>query len=74
MYGSRLISGRGPPGDAGGVCFSPVESQVPLDGKAGGTPVDVNDFAHSRKQLLLNSPDTYLARRGRVHLTQCNRR
>ena len=42
--------------------FSPVESQVPLDGKAGGTPVDVNDFAHSKKLLLLNSPDEYVTR------------
>jgi enterochelin esterase-like enzyme len=42
--------------------FSPVESQVPLDGKAGGTPVDVNDFARSRKLLLLNSPDAYITR------------
>jgi enterochelin esterase-like enzyme len=42
--------------------FSPVESQVPLDGKAGGTPVDVNDFAHSKKLLLLNSPDEYITR------------
>jgi enterochelin esterase-like enzyme len=42
--------------------FSPVESQVPLDGKAGGAPVDVNDFAHSKKLLLLNSPDEYITR------------
>jgi S-formylglutathione hydrolase FrmB len=42
--------------------FSPVQSQVPLDGKAGGTPVDVNDFAHSKKLLLLNSPDEYVTR------------
>jgi enterochelin esterase-like enzyme len=42
--------------------FSPVESQVPLDGKAGGTPVDVNDFAHSKRLLLINSPDEYITR------------
>jgi enterochelin esterase-like enzyme len=42
--------------------FSPIESQVPLDGKAGGTPVDVNDFAHSKKLLLINSPDEYITR------------
>ena len=42
--------------------FSPVASQVPLDGKAGGAPVDVNDFAHSKKLLLLNSPDEYITR------------
>jgi enterochelin esterase-like enzyme len=51
-------------GYAGSVSgyFSPVESQVPLDGKAGGTPVDVNDFAHSKKLLLINSPDEYVTR------------
>ena len=42
--------------------FAPVESQVPLDGKAGGAPVDVYDFAHSKKLLLLNSPDEYITR------------
>jgi enterochelin esterase-like enzyme len=42
--------------------FSPVESQVPLGGKAGGTPVDVKDFAHIKKLLLLNSPDEYITR------------
>jgi enterochelin esterase-like enzyme len=42
--------------------FSPVASQVPLDGKAGGAPVDVNDFAHSKKLLVLNSPDEYITR------------
>ena len=35
---------------------------MPLDGKAGGTPVDVNDFAHSKKLLLINSPDEYITR------------
>ena len=42
--------------------FSPIESQVPLGGKPGGTPVDVNDFVHSKKLLLLNSPDEYITR------------
>ncbi len=42
--------------------FAPVESQVPLGGKAGGTPVDVNDFARSKKLLLINSPDEYITR------------
>jgi enterochelin esterase-like enzyme len=42
--------------------FSPVESQVPFGGKAGGTPVDVNDFAHSKRLLLVNSPDEYITR------------
>ena len=35
---------------------------MPLGGKAGGTPVDVNDFAHNKKLLLLNSPDEYITR------------
>jgi enterochelin esterase-like enzyme len=42
--------------------FAPIESQVPLGGKAGGTPVDVNDFAHSKRLLLINSPDEYITR------------
>jgi enterochelin esterase-like enzyme len=42
--------------------FSPVESQVPLGGKAGATPVDVNDFAHSQRLLQVNSPDEYITR------------
>ncbi len=42
--------------------FAPIESQVPLGGKAGGTPVDVNDFARSKKLLLINSPDEYITR------------
>jgi enterochelin esterase-like enzyme len=42
--------------------FSPIKSQVPLGGQAGGTPVDVNDFAHSKRLLLINSPDEYIAR------------
>jgi enterochelin esterase-like enzyme len=40
--------------------FSPIESQVPAHGTAGGSPIDVNDFAHSKKLLLLNSPDEYI--------------
>ena len=35
---------------------------MPLGGKAGGTPVDVNDFARSKKLLLINSPDEYITR------------
>jgi S-formylglutathione hydrolase FrmB len=42
--------------------FAPIESQVPLGGKAGGTPVDVNDFARNKKLLLINSPDKYITR------------
>jgi enterochelin esterase-like enzyme len=42
--------------------FAPIESQVPLGGKAGGTPVDVNDFAHDKRLLLINSPDEYITR------------
>jgi enterochelin esterase-like enzyme len=42
--------------------FAPIESQVPLGGKPGGTPVDVNDFAHSKRLLLINSPDEYITR------------
>jgi enterochelin esterase-like enzyme len=51
-------------GDAGSLSgyFSPVESQVPLGGKAGGTPVDVNDFAHSKRLLVINSPNEYITR------------
>jgi enterochelin esterase-like enzyme len=42
--------------------FAPVASQVPLGGKAGATPVDVKDFAHSKRLLLLNSPDQYITK------------
>jgi enterochelin esterase-like enzyme len=42
--------------------FSPIESQVPLGGKPGGTPVDVYDFARNKRLLLLNSPDEYVTR------------
>jgi enterochelin esterase-like enzyme len=42
--------------------FAPVESQVPLGGKAGGKPIDVYDFARNKKLLLLNSPDEYVTR------------
>jgi pimeloyl-ACP methyl ester carboxylesterase len=38
--------------------FAPIESQVPLHGK----PVDVFDFAHNKRLLLLNSPDEYVMR------------
>jgi len=42
--------------------FAPAASQVPLGGKAGATPVDVKDFAHSKKLLLINSPDEYITK------------
>ena len=42
--------------------FAPIESQVPLGGKAGGTPVDVYDFAHNKRLLMINSPDQYITR------------
>jgi enterochelin esterase-like enzyme len=42
--------------------FAPIESQLPLGGKAGGTPVDVNDFARNKRLLLVNSPDQYVTR------------
>jgi enterochelin esterase-like enzyme len=42
--------------------FAPAWSQVPLGGKAGGRPIDVYDFAHNKKLLLLNSPDEYITR------------
>jgi hypothetical protein len=35
---------------------------VPRGGKAGATPVDVKDFAHSKRLLLLNSPDQYITK------------
>ena len=37
--------------------FSPVESQVPANGKPGGKPIDVFEYAHNKKLLALNSPD-----------------
>jgi hypothetical protein len=40
--------------------FAPIESQVPVNGKPGGKPVDVNDFAHDKSLLLRNSPDKYI--------------
>jgi len=42
--------------------FSPVWSQVPLDGKAGGTPIDLNVFAHNKQLMLINSPDEYITK------------
>jgi enterochelin esterase-like enzyme len=42
--------------------FSPVESQVPANGKPGGKPIDVFEFAKNKKLLLLNSPDEYITR------------
>ena len=35
---------------------------MPLGGKAGGTPVDVNDFARNKQLPLVNSPDEYITR------------
>jgi len=42
--------------------FSPIESQVPANGKPGGKPIDVFEYAHSKKLLALNSPDEYVNR------------
>jgi enterochelin esterase-like enzyme len=42
--------------------FSPVESQVPANGKPGGKPIDVFEFAHNKRLLALNSPDEYVTR------------
>jgi enterochelin esterase-like enzyme len=42
--------------------FSPVESQVPANGKPGGKPIDVFEFARNKKLLALNSPDEYVTR------------
>ena len=42
--------------------FSPVESQVPANGKPGGKPIDVFEFAHDKKLLALNSPDELITR------------
>jgi enterochelin esterase-like enzyme len=42
--------------------FSPVESQVPANGKPGGKPIDVFEYAHNPKLLTLNSPDEYVNR------------
>jgi enterochelin esterase-like enzyme len=42
--------------------FSPVESQVPANGKPGGKPIDVFEYAHNKKLLALNSPDEYVTR------------
>jgi enterochelin esterase-like enzyme len=42
--------------------FSPTESQVPANGKPGGKPIDVFEFARNKKLLTLNSPDEYITR------------
>jgi enterochelin esterase-like enzyme len=42
--------------------FSPIGSQVPANGKPGGKPVDVFEYAHDKKLLALNSPDEYVNR------------
>jgi hypothetical protein len=44
--------------------FAPTPSQVPMDGKPGGRPHDVNIFMYhhvlNRHLLMLNSPDQYI--------------
>jgi enterochelin esterase-like enzyme len=42
--------------------FSPVQSQVPANGKPNGKPIDVFEFARDKKLLALNSPDEYVTR------------
>ena len=42
--------------------FAPIESQVPANGKPGGKPVDVFEFARDPKLLALNSPDEYVTK------------
>ena len=40
--------------------FAPDTSQVPVGGKAGGRPHDVNVFAHNQRLLEINTPDEYI--------------
>ena len=40
--------------------FAPDTSQVPLGGKAGGKPHDINVFAHDKRLLEINTPDEYI--------------
>ena len=40
--------------------FAPIESQVPANGKPGGKPVDVFEYAHKKHLLAINSPDEYV--------------
>jgi enterochelin esterase-like enzyme len=40
--------------------FAPGISQVPLGGKAGGKPHDINVFAHNKRLLEINTPDEYI--------------
>lgn len=42
--------------------FSPIKSQVPANGKPGGTPIDVFEYARNKKLLTVNSPDEYVTR------------
>ena len=42
--------------------FSPIGSQVPANGKPGGKPIDVFEYARNKKLLALNSPDEYINR------------
>jgi S-formylglutathione hydrolase FrmB len=40
--------------------FAPLTSQIPLGGKPGGKPHDINVFAHDRSLALRNTPDYYV--------------
>jgi len=40
--------------------FAPIISQVPLGGKPGGRPVDVNVYAHNKALMFRNTPDKYI--------------
>ena len=40
--------------------FAPGISQVPIGGKAGGKPHDINVFAHNQRLLEINTPDQYI--------------
>jgi hypothetical protein len=40
--------------------FAPLISQIPLGGKPGGKPHDINVFAHDRSLALRNTPEYYV--------------
>jgi Putative esterase len=42
--------------------FKPTPSQIPLGGKPGGRPMDVNIFAHDARLALINTPERYILR------------
>jgi enterochelin esterase-like enzyme len=42
--------------------FAPIESQVPANGKPGGKPIDVFEYARDKTLLTINSPDEYVTR------------